>query len=224
MRRAIAFVVLLCPSLGLAQNQSVEITPTMSFRDGGSILVEERAFQNQNFSLDIATTNTLGIRLAVPVSERLAIELMANRQSSELEDRYGLFGEEPGGFFDVGQDDLTDIDVTYYHAGLVWDLGKAATRGYLVASGGVTRIDPKNLPLESDSPISASFGGGVQMDLNRHLGLLFEARFYWSDTDDTISATEQFEHRDCTDPCTYTYRYESGMTQFEVSFGLVFKL
>jgi hypothetical protein len=223
MRRAIAFVVLLCPSLGLAQNQSFEITPTLSFRNGGSIVVEERAFQHQNFSLDIVTTDTLGFRVAIPVSERLAIELMANRQSSELEDRHGLFGEQPGGFFEIGADDLTDIDVTYYHAGLIWDLGKAATRGYLVASGGITRIDPKNLPLASDDPISASVGAGVQMDLNRRLGLLFEARFYWSDTDENISASEQFEHRDCTAPCTYTYRYESGMTQAEVTFGLVFK-
>jgi hypothetical protein len=223
MRKAIALIVLLCPSLGFAQNQHLEITPTFSFRNGGSIVIEERAFQHQDFSLDITTDNTLGIRLAIPVSQRLAVELMANRQSSELEDRHGLFGEQPGGFFPIGVSNLTDIEVTYYHAGLILDLGKAATRGYLVASGGVTRIDPKNLPLKSDSPLSASIGAGVQFDFSRHLGMIIEGRFYWSDTDSSISATEQYEHRDCTAPCTYTYRYESGMTQTELIFGLVIK-
>jgi hypothetical protein len=106
---------------------------------------------------------------------------------------------------------------------VVWDLGQARTRGYLVGSVGVTEIDLKNLPLPKETPLSASIGGGIQWDLSRHLGLLAEVRFFYTDTDGDISATVEYAHRDCTAPCTYTWRYEAGMTQTELTFGLVIK-
>jgi hypothetical protein len=221
MRKLAACVILLCPSLCVA-GQRLEITPTLSFRQGGDFTVEERAFYHETFSLDISTSETFGLRLAIPISQRVAVELLASQQKSELEDEQGLFGEQPGGFYAVGQTGVTDLDVTYYHAGIVWDLGQSDIRGFLVGSAGVTRIEP-DLPLDSDTPFSASVGGGVQFDLSEHLGLLFEGRIYWSDTDPTISATDQFEHRDCIAPCSYTYRYPSDLTQLELTFGLVIK-
>ncbi len=221
MRKLVTCMILLCPSLCVA-GQRLEIIPTVSFRQGGDITLEERAFYHGDFSPGIATSETFGLRLTIPMSQRLALELMANQQRSEIEDDEGFFGERPGGFFEPGQSDLADIDVTYLHAGVVWDLGQSEIRGYLVGSAGVTRIEP-NLPLDSDTPFSASIGGGFQVDLTDRFGLLFEGRLYWSDTDDSISATQEFEHRDCIEPCTYTYRYPADLNQFEVTFGLVFK-
>jgi len=226
MRRLIMFFVVACPVIGFAQDQSYqsfEITPTLSFRQGGSIILEERAFLHGDFALDIVTTNTIGLRLAIPVNQRFAIELMGSRQASEIKTDEGFFGWVPGAFWTEFDADIVDIDVTYYHVGVVWDIGQAATRGYLVGSAGITEIDLKNLPLPKETPLSVSIGGGVQWDLSDHFGLLFELRYFYTDTDGGISVTEEYTHRDCSAPCTYTWRYESGMTQTEITFGFVFK-
>ena len=61
------------------------------------------------------------------------------------------------------------------------------------------------------------------MDLSDHFGLMAELRYYYLDTDGDASVTEEFTHRDCTAPCTFTWSYEAGMRQTEVTFGFVFK-
>ena len=77
------------------------------------------------------------------------------------------------------------------------------------------------LPLSRQNRPSASLAGGLKTNLNKNLGLRFEGRFYWMSTDETTVVVRRNAHRDCTDPCTYTYRFGSSFTQGEFLLGLM---
>ena len=224
MRNVLVSLVMLIPAAALAQDFRVELVPTIGLARGGNIVVEDQTFTPRVVPLDVDSGGTYGLRLGVAVSSRLQVELMLSRMETRFEDDKALFGEEPGGFFPAGTLGMLDLDLTTYHLGLLYELGDSWSRWYLVGSAGITDIDSE-LPLPDDEPFSASFGGGVKMDLDRsgRFGLRFEARYLWVDTDTSLSATEQFEHRDCTSPCTYTYRYDSDLSQLELSLGLIIR-
>lgn len=224
MRRALLGLVVLLPSVVLAQDYRFELVPTIGYATGGNIVVEDRTFSSRTVDVDVDSGGTFGLRFDIGLSSRLQLELLLSRMETQFEDGKALFGEEPGGFFPAGTQGLLDLDLLTYHVGLLYELNDSWSRWYLVGSAGITEIDP-DLALPGDDVVSASLGTGVKMDLDRarRFGLRFEARYFWLDTDDSLSATEQFSHRDCTAPCTYTYRYDSNMSQIEASLGLIIR-
>ena len=217
-----AFLLCLISTTARAQGR-VELTPTLGFVRGGHLILEERAIYHRDFELNVDSGGTYGLRCDIPLSSRVQLELLLDRYDGELEDEKGLFGEQPGGFIPPGQRDLLDVGIMTFQAGILWELNRGPARGYLTASAGAARIDLK-LPLEDDTRLAASVGAGVKLDLSPELGLRLEGRGYWVDTDSKLAATQSFEHRDCVDPCTYTYRYDSKLVQGGVSVGLVIKL
>ncbi len=226
MRRMVLILLvpaLLAPLTISAQQRSVQLTPTVGFNWSGSIDIEERAFRQRDYPVGIDGGGSYGLRLDFPMSDAFSIQLLALRQDTQLDDGQGLFGEDPSFIVPPGTNDLLDVDITYLHAGLVWHLTQSMYQPYLAASAGIGIVDPA-LSLESDEGFSVSVGGGLKMHLSERLGLLFDVRVLYIDTDATVSATDQFDHIDCTDPCTYTYRYQDDLTQSAVSFGLILKL
>lgn len=222
MRRLIAFFVVVMPALGWAQPGRFELTPTLGFRRGGEIVIQERALKHDDFDVRLASDGSFGLRLGYVINPRVQLEFMANRQEGQLRDEQGLFGETPGGFVPPGSRRILDMAVTYYHAGLVYLWPGDMTHPFAVVSAGVTQFNPKN-PLPTERRFSASAGGGVVLDLTERFALKFEGRFYWTDTDENSARVQQLEHRDCTGPCTYTWRYPDRFTQGEVSVGFVFR-
>jgi len=227
MPRPARFLILLAalaaPAAASAQLGVLELTPTAGFRRSGNIIIQERAFQNRDFEVGVNASGSFGLILDVMVAKSLGIELLFSLQDGAFEDEQSLFGETPGGFTTPGDTELLDMSVLHYHAGLIWDMGSGWTRPFVTGGVGVTKLDPKNLPLPSDTKVSFSIGGGLKMDLNETFGLRFDGRVFFAGTDDAIVVTEQFEHQDCTDPCTYTYSYDSKFVQGEILLGLTFR-
>ncbi len=222
MSRAIVAFVLLFPALGAAQTLRFEVTPTVGYRFGGEMFLEERAIRHQDFNVGISSSGAWGIRFGIATSTAAQVELLISHQPSSFKDTQGLFGETPGGFVVPGDTHVLDMDVTYYHLGMAWHTRPGPTRGFLAASAGATRLVPR-LPLPNDTRASASVGGGVKLDFNDRLAARLEGRYYWTDTDPTTTATYQFANLDCTGPCTYTYSYPNSVSQYEFTFGLVLR-
>lgn len=222
MPRLIVAFVLLFPALGAAQTFRFEVTPTVGYRFGGEMFLQERAIRHQDFDVGISSSGAWGIRLGVATSTAAQVEVLVSHQPTTFKDTQGLFGETPGGFVVPGDTHVLDMDVTYYHLGVAWHTNAGPTRGFLAASAGATRLVPR-LPLPNDTRASASVGGGIKLDFNDTLAARFEGRYYWTDTDPNTTATYQFANIDCSGPCTYTYAYPSSMSQFEITFGLVFR-
>jgi len=224
MRNLVVCIAVMVSSVAAAQDRGFELTPTLGWVRGGNIVVEDRTFTVRDVSLDINSSGTYGLRFDIPLPSRFSIELMVQRQESEFEDEKALFGQEPGGFFPEGSTlDLLKVNLTHLHGGVIYTFGDNWSRWFVTGSAGVTEISP-SLPLEKATRLSLSAGGGIKMDLNQRLGLRLEGRFYWIDTDDKTATTVQFQHPECYEgPCTYTYRYDSAITQLEVTAGLIIK-
>ena len=223
MRRIVLVLAILSPLLASAQESRVQLTPTLGYNWGGDITIEERAFRQRDFEVSVDGGGAYGLRLDIPLSDALWLQLFALREETQLDDGQGLFGEDPSFIVPPGTSGILDIDITYVHAGLMWQFLHGDYQPYIAASGGIGIIDPA-LSLETDEGVSASFGGGLKMTISERLGLLFDVRAFWIDTDRTVSSTDHFDHIDCTGPCTYTYRYPNEIIQTSMSLGLIIKL
>ena len=105
-----------------------------------------------------------GLALDIPTGGPIQVELWYLHQGTDLQtDGSGL--------------KLFDVDVDYYHVGVVqfWEYDNLEP--YYVFSLGVTTISPE-AGFESDTQPSAGFGGGLRLFVDRgaRLGFRFEGR------------------------------------------------
>lgn len=217
-KAALAFLLLLAALPTLAQDDddwrerrrdyrdgprdsSFELTPFVGYRWGGTI------FANQTFvfgqDVDVAPSANFGASFGIPLGDSgMKLELMANRQSSELETGGGLF--EP-------DDEVADIDITYLHGGLQIPFARSRNATpYFVVSAGIANLDPQLLGVDAEQRFSASAGIGVKVPMSRALSFRFEGRGYYTalEEDDECSFCEYF--------------YNEDFYQGEVNAGLVF--
>jgi hypothetical protein len=182
------------------RDRSFELTPFAGFRWGGTIFADQSFVFNRD--VDVAPSANLGVNFAFPLGDTgLKLELMANRQSSELETGSGLF--EP-------DDEVADIDVTYLHAGLQIPFARSRNATpYFIVSGGLANLDPQILGVDAEQRFSASAGVGVKVPMSRALSLRFEGRGYYTSLEE--------------DECSFCeYFYNQDFYQGEVNAGLVF--
>jgi hypothetical protein len=67
-----------------------ELTPFIGYRWGGTIFASETFVFDRD--VDVASSASLGVSLGVPLGDSgMKLELLANRQSSQLETGSGLF-------------------------------------------------------------------------------------------------------------------------------------
>ncbi len=222
MRRPGILILVLCSVAVTAagQDHRFELTPTVGYRWGGNIVIDEDALRHGSFDVDLTGEAALGLRFGVFVSRSLELELMTSHVQSELKDDQGLFGEDPGWVYPPGATGQLDVNLFTWQVGLLWHLGSGTTRPYLLVAAGQTKVSPKT-PLPDDTVLSLGLGGGVKTRLNDSLGLQFELRYMRNDTSPSVLTVEQLEHRDCTGTCTYTWRYDDTLSQMELSIGLV---
>jgi len=178
-----------------------ELTPFIGYRWGGTIFADQTFLFGED--VNVAPSANLGANFALPLGDSgMKLELMANRQSSELETESGLF--EP-------DDRIADIDVTYLHAGLQIPFAQSRNaRPYFIVSGGLANLDPQVNGVSSENRFSASAGVGVKVPMSEMLSIRLEGRGYYT-------ALE------ADDECTICdYFYNEDFYQGEVNLGLTF--
>ena len=203
---ALALGALLAPAAARADDgYRFELTPTAAYRWGGTISGRDNALTN--FDLKVENSGAYGLTFDIPLSRNLQLELLANRQSTSLRFDQGLFG---------GDARVADIDIDYYHVGILWQFGNGQVFPYFVTTAGVTHLDPKVPGSSAEDRFSLSLGGGVKVFFNDHVGMRFEGRgFFTSISDYRSGCYDQY--------CDYYhhYNYDSTMSQGQASMGLI---
>ncbi len=201
MRRAFfTFVLLLLPTVAVAQPGRFELTPVAGYRLEGDFDAQSSDVFDPDLNVKVDESAVFGLILDIPVAPNWQLEILANRQrSSFIEDR-GLL---------TPSSTLGDVDLTILQGGFLFQWGEGQVSPFVTAAAGLTRIEPKFNDLSSDDRFSASLGGGVKLFFSHNLGLRLEARGYWTDLD------AGFDDRDD--------RYDSrdGLYQGEATAGLI---
>jgi opacity protein-like surface antigen len=194
------------PAAVHAQNSPYrfELTPTLSYRWGGTLYGSDSSIFNTDLKVD--DSEALGVTFDIPLSSFLQLELLANRQSSNLRFDTGLFG---------GDADVADIDVSYYHVGLLGQWGDRRVSPFFVASLGVTELNPDVAGASSENRFSVSLGGGVKVFFNDHVGMRFEGRGFVTAID-SGSSNHYCYRSDRNDYC-----YDNEFVQGQASVGLI---
>lgn len=201
MRKALFAVLLLLPAAALAQYPRFEITPTAGYRLNGEFELSGDDFLQQN--AEIEESAVFGVTVDIPLNENWQLELLANRQQSTFILDEGLFEPET---------ELGDVELSYYHVGLLYQWGLGQVNPFFTFSGGLARIDPEFSALEAENRFSASLAGGVKILLSRNVGIRLEGRGYWTNLEtDWDDDDDRFDRYDDSD----------ALYQGEVSAGLI---
>ncbi len=181
--------------------ETFELSPFVGYRWGGTIFANQSFVFNQD--VDVASNPNFGLNFAFPLGDTgMKLELMANRQASELETESGLF--EPN-------DEVADIDVTYLHAGLQFPFARSRNATpYVVVSAGLANLDPQLSGVSAENRFSASAGIGVKLPMSDALSVKLEGRGYYTALEEDSS-------------CAFCdYFYNQDFYQGEVNLGLIF--
>lgn len=169
----------------------IELTPTLAYRSGGFSCDGADAFIQIDplpvfpisacsfIGAEAEDDVAFGAILGIGIGNGLQVEVLANRQETELRRRLG--GIEFFQFVAVPDADLT---VTHLQAGLSKTWGSGTVRPFVGAAAGVSRVEADDPALFTDfreDALSASAGVGVKTYLSDRFGLRFEARGYWVD-------------------------------------------
>ncbi|HEX4952620.1 MAG TPA: outer membrane beta-barrel protein [Thermoanaerobaculia bacterium] len=200
MKKLLASLLLLLPTAALAQGGQFELTPTLIYRFQGDIDVDDRNFLDE--SLDIEEGEAYGIRIDIPINDNFQIELLADRQETELSVSGGLFEDDTR---------FADLDLSYYHVGGLWQFGSGQVKPFLVASIGLARLEIDLPNTQTEDRLSGSLGGGAKIFFGDHVGLRLEGRGYWIDLEEDDDDRDRDRWED-----------ESSISQGEASVGLIF--
>jgi hypothetical protein len=197
-------MVAVAPSLAVADT-GFELTPFVGYRWGGEIRAENNDLYDTD--LDIDNGVSFGLIGDFPVTQNMMLELLASRQNTELVDEGGLFGDDEA---------VLDVDVSYYHIGLLYQWPRKDVTGFIVGTIGVGQMDVDARGIEDEEEFSASFGGGFKLNFTRNLALRIDGRFYWTDTD-----KQDWDWDDCDDDdgC-WRGDYGNDLVQQELKIGL----
>lgn len=182
-------------------DDAFELTPFAGYRWGGTIFASQSFVFDQD--VDVEPSAAFGLGVGIPIGDSgMKLELMANRQDSQLTVDRGIF--EPEGR-------VADIQVTYLHAGLQIPFARSRNATpYFVVSGGLANLDPQLTGVRAENRFSASAGIGVKFPVSDMLSLRLEGRGYYTALEDST---------DCT---VCDYFYDKNFYQGEVNAGLTF--
>jgi opacity protein-like surface antigen len=158
-------IAILCHSTpAAAQNKSFkyELTPFAGYRLGGSF--DEL---DGDAEVDLNDSNAQGIMFNIKAKPNGQYELLYSRQDTDA-DTVGFFVNDP----------TIDIEVEYFHFGGTYLFDGDNTRPFIALTVGLSHFDPQLLDSGSESFFSASFGGGVQLNASKRIGVRLEARVF----------------------------------------------
>src|SRR5207248_7529409 len=128
-----------------------------------------------NQDVDLESSANFGVSFGIPIANDMKVEFMVDHQNTNLTTSSGsIFGHN---------NNLGDIDVTYYHAGLQipFNISRNATP-FVVVSAGVANLDPNVAGASAANRFSASAGIGVKVPFNRNAGFRLEGRGFYTST------------------------------------------
>jgi hypothetical protein len=148
--------------------RSFQLTPFAGYRFGGE-------FDNVDFDdfffdltdIEVDDGGSYGVIFDARLAGGLFLELWASRQSSELTASDGLF---------LPTEALFDLEVDYYHAGLLYEWTPGQAHPFFAVSVGATRFAPDEAGLDDLTRPSLSLGGGVKVMFSEAIGLRLEGR------------------------------------------------
>ena len=198
--------ILLVASAAAAQTAptaepAVEVTPFVGFQFG-DWFTGGFGYNSGLQDVDIEESESWGLILDFPVNRHAQIELLYSRQEADL---------RPLRF--PAPTTVSDLDVEYFQIGFLWQWTPGQVRPFVVGSLGAASFDPERGG--SETRFATTFGGGVKLLVNDHVGFRFEGRLY----------STLLEHDDpifCGGDCRY-HRDSSVLVQFDLKAGVVFR-
>lgn len=172
MRLLWLVVLFLAAAASAVQAQTIEITPLVGYRFGGSL---QGAPGNGNGSessveLEVDDAAAFGVQLGYRVGEG-EIELLYARQNTQLQSAALFAGIS---VFDLALE-TWQVGGTY-----LFDDDDARVRPFVAVGLGLTRLLPEPSGLSDETRFSASFGAGVKLFLGRHFGIRLEGRGFFT--------------------------------------------
>ena len=164
-------VLLLATLPAAAAAQTIEVTPMIGYRFGGSLqAVPGTGAGEPSVELELADAAAFGVQLGYRVGEG-EIELLYARQDTQLETA-GLFTGAP----------VFDLALETWQVGGTYLFGDddARARPFVAVGLGLTRMLPEPAGLSDENRFSASFGAGVKLWLGRHVGVRLEGRGFFT--------------------------------------------
>jgi hypothetical protein len=201
-----SFALLL--AAGAVRAQTVEITPFVGYRMGGSFLATLPADPPDLVDADVDEAVALGAHLGFRVSHDGEIELLYTRQPTRLVTSSFMTGVQ-----------LFDLAVETWQAGGNYLFGEedSRVRPYIGMGLGITRLLPEPAGLGDETRFCASFAAGAKVWLGRNVGLRVEARGLFTVLDSDRQTFCQ------TDGGCVVQSSGSEMSQVEVHAGLVLR-
>lgn len=184
-----------------AGHSKVDLTLFAGYRLDGDV---QGDFIDYGRDLQVDEGEVFGLTLDFALNRNMQIQLLANRQDTELLFDDGLF---------TGRTTVAGLTLTTVHVGFVYQWTPGQVHPYVVASGGVTNIEPDLPGTSSDSRLSASLGGGVKLKLSDVIGLRLEGRVFVTDVDPSFGDDDRRRRRNDD---------EDLLVQPEGSVGIVF--
>jgi hypothetical protein len=202
----VAAVSLCHTTSAAAQDESFkfEITPFTAYRIGGQF--DEKDGDGQ---FELNESGAQGITLNINANPNGQYELLYARQDTEV-DTQGLFATDP----------VMDLDVEYFQFGGTYLFDGENTLPFIALTLGVTHFDPQPAEFDSESYFSASFGGGVQLNATKRIGVRIEGRVFTTliESDSDIFCSSAGGAGACLIQVDGT-----TLTQWEARVGLVFR-
>ncbi|MDH3806965.1 MAG: porin family protein [Gammaproteobacteria bacterium] len=145
-----------------------ELTPFAGYRVGGSF--DEKDGDGR---VELNDSNAQGIMFNIKANPNGQYELLYSRQSTDAATEGFLVG-----------DPTIDMDVEHFHFGGTYLFEGDNTRPFIALTLGLTQFDPGITDSNSESFFSVSFGGGVQLNATKRLGVRLEARAFTTFVED----------------------------------------
>lgn len=175
MRPWILAGVLLASLPSAVFSQSIEITPMVGYRFGGTVYsFKATGGGATGGALEVADGVSFGAHLGYRFGD-FEFEALYAHQSTSLETS-GLFTGSP----------VMDLDLDTWQGGGNYLFGtKDAKVVPFIGFGlGLTRLAPKAQGLSDETRFSASFAGGAKFWMGKHVGIRVEGRYFLTVFDD----------------------------------------
>lgn len=204
MHKVALTVLLLAPGAAFAQG-AFEIIPFGGYRWGGEVSAQDLDLYQTD--VDVDSSECYGLDLEFALGPGLRLQLLADRQSSRFVDE-DLVGQPVS---------LGDVDLTYYHLGLLYQWNPGRVRPYVGGSLGVAMVEPDDSRVADRDEFSTSVGGGFKVYLTDHVGIRVDLRAFWTNLD-----RDSWDWDDCDfdDDC-WDAAWDDDLFQTELTVGLV---
>ncbi len=192
------------PTNAQEPNFNFEVTPYTAYRFGGSF--DEKDGDGR---IDFNDSDATGIVFNMMANPNGQYELIYARQRTDA-DTSGFFADDP----------TIAIDVESIQLGGTYLFDGDNMRPFIALTLGVTSFDPGLPDTRSENFFSGSFGGGIQINARKRLGVRLEARVFTTfvDSDSAIFCSSI----DGVGSCLIQVDSRT-LSQWEARAGLVFR-